>query len=320
MAFQVIKVEQHCEHEIFTTNEGLYLIDASQASKFRRSKLSLKDVQDLTLSYSDYKTLLQSRITDKLQKYICHTFINNLKVFSVNNEYIQFRDLQGNSLILYSDNGQLYIPHCVYVKEIDIVTATKNCFKDVPIKFQINNKTIFAFLQKDNIIKRHSKLVNCQHVQKSLTVGNSNLVITRNGSNNLVQKGKSTHKEPLNIINTPLYDLNFHHMHEIVEGVDVIDEIKRYLHVPEAQGDFVVLSDTIVNKKNVMVEPLNKAKETYEYVKTEVKNIAFGTLNYLQLIIIILIILFLISLAIYFRKNIFILFMRMKLKITKTIR
>ena len=304
LAFQLVNVEHHCGHNIFVTNAGLFLIDSLQEKMFRRSKLSLQDVQDLSLAQGDYLVLFQTNIMDKLHKYICHTFINNLKAFSINNEYVNFRDLHGNSLILYADNGHIYIPHCLNIKEIDIITDTKNCYKDVPIKFRFNNKTFFAFLQHDNIIKRHSKLVQCQHVKKLLSIGNSNLVITRTGSKNLVEKSKTIHVEPLNIINTPLYDLNFHHMHELIEGVDVIDEIQRFLHVPESQGDFTVIADNVVNTENVLVKPINKVKENYEYFKAEVKNLAIGSLSYVKLIILILSALFFICLLVCLRKSI----------------
>lgn len=141
-------------------------------------------------------------------------------------------------------------------------------------------------------------------MKKLLSIGNSNLVITRTGSKNLVEKSKTIHVEPLNIINTPLYDLNFHHMHELIEGVDVIDEIQRFLHVPESQGDFTVIADNVVNTENVLVKPINKVKENYEYFKAEVKNLAIGSLSYVKLIILILSALFFIFMLVCLRKSI----------------
>jgi hypothetical protein len=213
-------------------------------------------------------------------------------------------DIKGNPLILYATNGFLYIPHCTYISEIDVISNTSNCYKDVPITFSYHNKTWNAFLQKEKIIKRNSKLTYCQTINTILTVGN-NFEIHRNGSSNSLQTQSILHYERINFFKIQTQNLNFHHLHELIEGIDVLDESNKYIQVVEDSGNYVISSDTFKSAENFVVKPVHSLVDAAHALATNTKkqikhliHIIFTIILSLTLIIVFLVIL-------YFRRSIF---------------
>jgi hypothetical protein len=139
----------------------------------------------LALADSDYYRFKALQRSTDLQNALCHHSTNILRVISqFENEYIEINDIKGNPLISYETNGYLYIPHCTYISEI--------------VTFSYHNKTWNAFLQKEKIIKRNSKLTYCQTINSILTVGN-NFEIRRNGSSNSLQTPSILYFERINL-------------------------------------------------------------------------------------------------------------------------
>jgi hypothetical protein len=152
--FEISEIVEFSGEKIARSSEGLYLLLSNRATSFRHSPTSQQDIKDLALDSDYYRFKALQRSTD-LQHAICHHSTNILKVISkFENVYIEINDIKGNPLILYATNVYLFIP-----------------------------QTWNAFLQKQKIIKRNSKLTYCQTINSILTVGN-NFEIRRNGSSN----------------------------------------------------------------------------------------------------------------------------------------
>ena len=71
--FQVQSWDSHCGNMVYSTTEGLYLVDARYIGKFRVAKIDLRSVQDLTLADLDYKSLKEIQAVKKVEKALCHT-------------------------------------------------------------------------------------------------------------------------------------------------------------------------------------------------------------------------------------------------------
>ncbi len=52
----------------------------------------------------------------------------------------------------------VYLPPCVLVSEITILSNTLNCYEPVPIQFQYNNLTVNGFLKGNIILAKTSNI------------------------------------------------------------------------------------------------------------------------------------------------------------------
>ncbi len=151
-------------------------------------------------------------------------------------------------------------------------------------------------LQKAKIIKRNSKLIYCQTINSILTVGNS-FEIRRNVSS--IQTQSILHYERINLFKIQSENLNFHHLHELIEGIDVLDESNKYIQVVEDFGNFVISSDTFKSAEKFVVNPVHSLVDAAHALatntKTKVKHfihVIFTVILSLTLIIVVLEILY----------------------------
>ena len=257
LLFQMTEIVDYCGEKIVSTTEGLYLLAADRAVSFRKTKSRGNDLANLALADEDYATYSALEQFHQLQQTLCHHSTNTIKVFAkFENEYIEINDIKGNPLILYATNGNVYIPHCTYVNEITILPQTANCYKDIPIQFIYHNKTWNAFLQRDNIIKRNSKLVHCQAINNVITIG-KNFEVKRNGSSTQVRPQSLIHYEKLNLVNVFTPNYNFHHLQELIESADVLEDSDQYMQVNEDAGHFIISTDNMKHAENVLVKPIH---------------------------------------------------------------
>ena len=266
--FEMNNIEEHCNEKIISTNEGLYLLEATKAKSLRRSNLTLTDIQDLSLADADYRTVQNLEFLAQIQKSLCHQALNIIKTFSTSDdEYIEINDIKGNPIILYASNNKVYIPHCMNINEISIVASTIHCYKDIPITFMFQNRNISSFLQNDKIIKRHSKLINCKAIDQVMDL--SHIQIRRNSSFNTIESRSKTHSEILNLLDTRTQNFNFHHLQQIIESVDILDDVNRFFHVSEMDQKFIIssenhmsISDKIVHPAEAIVEKANQLTQS----------------------------------------------------------
>ena len=62
---------------------------------------------------------------------MCQLYKSMLSIFSkLEDEFFTFNDFNGNSAILYSDEGRIFVPKCIKINEINIIEKTKYCYKD----------------------------------------------------------------------------------------------------------------------------------------------------------------------------------------------
>ncbi len=272
--FEISEKVEFSDEKIARSSEGLYLL-LNRATSFRHSPTSHQDIKDLALDSDYYRFQALQRSTD-LQHAICHHSTNILKVISkFENEYIEINDIKGNPLILYAANVYLFIP-----------------------------QTWNAFLQKQKIIKRNSKLTYCQTINSILTVGN-NFEIRRNGSLNSLQTQSILHYEKINLFKIQSQNLNFHHLHELIEGIDVLDESNKYIQVVEDSGNYVISSDTFKSAENFVVKPVHSLVDAANALATNTKKKLKNLIHIIFTIILSLTLIIFVLVILYFRRGIF---------------
>ena len=285
-------VEKTCNSEIIGTHEGLYVTQFKNANKFRKTAKTLKDINDLALADRDF--LHYQSILDKFSVHdsLCLLLMNTIKVFSIHqNGYLKLINMKGKEIILFTMNEYVYVPHCIDINEITVHEKTDNCFDDVAISFIYNNRSINAFLQNDNIIKRDSKLISCDSIHnRNIFIGNDKKIV-RDLQANIYLSFIDDQIQKIDFFELSKVDANYHHNQDLIESIDVLDEIKKYSQVSDSViGDFVVSVGKQIDQNTVSA--LKKPIERIGDVTQEV--IDFGVRQYdnLKIVILVIVVLF----------------------------
>ena len=121
----------------------------------------------------------------------------SLHLFSkFQNQFLKIHDINDNPIIIYTSFGNLFVPSCITLGEIQIFSNTSRCFEHVPVKFTYKNGTINAFLRDYNIISKTSKSIDC--VQPILNLVSNSLQIKRNKTFNSIEAANTEFYEKLN--------------------------------------------------------------------------------------------------------------------------
>ena len=258
IAVKLIKLEKYCNKTVIKTAEGLYL-SSEILPGTELNLLDSKGLQDLMLSDFDYSTRGLFKIAEKIDYGTCKAIQISLSMFrSLNDKFMLLNDFNKNDVILYTNNGLILLPTCVNIHAINIMSETKQCYADIPITFTLKNKIVNGFLSEHKILKRTSKNIPCKNSIKYVQVDDFLIVNKENiSSNKKLNDVFESYK--LNLINDDLSHYNYEHSHEVVEGLDFIEEIKKYTEVTEINGDFLVVPSE-------KIEIMNEAKTVVDKV------------------------------------------------------
>ena len=79
----------------------------------------------------------------------------------------------------------------------------------------------------------------------------------RNGSSTQVRPQSLIHYEKLNLVNVFTPNYNFHHLQELIESADVLEDSDQYMQVNEDAGHFIISTDNMKHAENVLVKPIH---------------------------------------------------------------
>lgn len=111
----------------------------------------MKLVDGLMLTEIDFQKRSILRLISNLyivtNEKLCQLYKSFANIYSkTNDEFFLFSDFNGNEAILYSSEGNIFIPQCFAIQEVELLKTTNNCYKDIPVQIFHNNKTINAFI------------------------------------------------------------------------------------------------------------------------------------------------------------------------------
>jgi hypothetical protein len=159
--------------QAWKTAEGIYLTQNNEALILQKVTDDIKVIDNLILAEMDYHSinLLQTRtmLTRQTNEKICQvykTFMNMYK--KMDNEFFIFNDFNGNEAVLYTDQGQIFVPNCIQISKIEIIEKTERCYEDFPALIKINNQSIAVFLTNDLILKQTETLRSCENNKHNL--------------------------------------------------------------------------------------------------------------------------------------------------------
>ena len=247
--FQVTNKTQICgDINVIQTAEGLYLSTDKKSKDLEKSDKSIKLIDELLLAEidsKDYKLMsLLLRLSQLTNEKMCQLYKSFINLYTkLDDEFFKFTDFHGNEAVLYSDQGRIFIPQCMKIESIDVITETKYCYKDFPVRIVIKNETINAFLTSEKIIKTTSKKVSCNNHHENIHLKESKRILSKQKNKIILEKDdKYTHIK-FNLQQLNVTEINFKHDENILNSVNIIEKVSDLTKVDEIEGVMHVSDD-----------------------------------------------------------------------------
>ena len=266
---------------LFRTSEGPYLnIKGDARESFDCIKSEIMDettITNLMLAESDWAREKAYQERTELNYEICKSFNMQLHTFALfHDRSFRIRDLKDNEAIVYSMDGQIYVPQCKKIQTIEVDEDRTTCFRDLPITFtNSKNKKYTGYLTTERVIRLTSEIVKCDGRIRHISLGKDDKAIRiQNGKVDLVGD-RNFYKNKIRLQAYNLDDINFKHSEIITEGFDVIHEIERLTSVNTVNGDYVVLPNHDVVNEQSAAAAAESAKTASQILR---KRVVFGLL------------------------------------------
>ena len=137
------------QKKFYKTTEGAYIYLKNSASDTLSCAYTSKDINsmmELMLAEGDFERLKNFNEKQDLNINNCENLKAQINIYKYfNNQLFLLNNLE-NNLVIYVKNNVVYTPKCTIVNEIELINESEFCFKDIPIKFKKNNKTLMGFL------------------------------------------------------------------------------------------------------------------------------------------------------------------------------
>ena len=77
-------------------------------------------------------------LTRQTNEKICQVYKTIINMYKkIDNEFFIFNDFNGNEAVLYTDQGQIFVPNCIQISKIEIIEKTERCYEDFPALIKI---------------------------------------------------------------------------------------------------------------------------------------------------------------------------------------
>ena len=271
--FQPTRNTTICDNlNVLTTAEGSYLSQDKQVLQLQKGGESLKAIDELLLTEIDYNQMSLLTLVTNLfaltNSKLCQLYKSFVNLYSkIDDEFFTFSDFTGNEAILYSSEGQIFLPTCVNVNEIILIPATKICYRDVPVKLTINNKTLTAFLTKEKIIRVVSKQVPCPNNHVNIHLPSSSRIISMRENTTTIGDDSMYKHIPLTLQHMNVTTFNFHHDKQIISSINLVKQTAKIATITEGvHGDFFVKEDHMTSLRSQVEKIIDNLPSPLEWL------------------------------------------------------
>jgi hypothetical protein len=269
LLFKITEAITQCNHTMYTTSEGLYLILSNNTLNLSISNQKSADLKShFELLEAEFDALQEQMYEnfEILTTSVCNTNKNILQLFKLlENTYFYYSDITGTKVILYSNHGSVFEPTCLEIKKIEILENTKYCYIDTPVTFKYFNQTVHAFLNSNGILIPTSSLESCEtSVQKVILP--SGRILERHANKIIIKENFNTDESSINLMDIGLEKPNFEHHEGIIQDLNILQQVQNVFTMTEVNGGkFMVLPDSYQS-----YNPIAKATvDTIEVIKKE---------------------------------------------------
>ena len=248
--FQITDETKICENiTVYNTAEGFQLTTDPRAFNLQRINNDLKIIDNLLLTEIDFNKKQQLELIINIYQSsntkLCQLYKSIIHLYTkIDDEYFVFSDFNGNDAVIYSDDGQIFIPQCQLINEIKVINSTNNCYKDIPIQIEFNNNTLNVFLTKEKIIRMISKTVNCKDNRQHIYFNNKESIIRE--ANTVWLQKEPIHKTiQFSLQNSNISNINFMVKHDnfIISSINMLNESISILTKNEPIGILHIMED-----------------------------------------------------------------------------
>lgn len=228
-AFQLLKEELICSSEftngikVIKTTEGLLLTSDRRATKLKRIDLNLASIHELILSEEDGFKVAEVSHYRQLRQRLCEQNMRFLRLLAQHDDTFATIQAKDVNTVVYVKNGNIVLPKCANVNEIELVEINGECYKDLQVRYTLSNKKAKGFLTQSGIIRIDSIKIPCTSSNRFIPVPNSESIIGFNDKEAWIETIANKIKIEELSDTGPKY--NFPHYQEIVEELDILQAI-----------------------------------------------------------------------------------------------
>jgi len=237
-----------CDSELILTQEGIYLQKMQIGVKpLVEADTDHKDegaLADLQLSDIDFHSFYTMKRYLAIKRLACNNLISTLQIAKLMvKRFSTIYSEDGTPTIIFSTGSNIIFPSCIKVSEIDIKEETYKCYREIPVKFNLNNETKFGFLTNNNVIKISSERIDCEIIKASIVITSPLIILNRVGNRTTLTEQTDERLIDINIKIDDLNDINYHHSNLIKDGL-LSSQLKLGLEmVKENDGTYMVLPE-----------------------------------------------------------------------------
>jgi hypothetical protein len=240
LLFELIGTFEACNMTLHKTNEGLYMTLDPNAGLLPRAIKTPEIASFWALGELDNHRWDYKKKLIELEKRICTNFLSSINVAKLGpNGYFSVIDVNGNELILLNEDGTIFIPQCTPIDSITIEHNDK-CYKDPSISFMLKGQSMSGFLQKNNVIVRHTDVVDCKNLSEAMIVDKFYIHRQGNGFKVLDVAKENFVFETISKMTTNLSEMNFRHSYNVIESSDIIGIIHNLTTVDDLAGRHLI--------------------------------------------------------------------------------
>jgi hypothetical protein len=242
--------------ELWLTTQGLLVTQDARVRQFPTAKPSDSLERQIQLADGDLNSYIEheQRIEneDLMWDIHCKQLQYNIQLmFNANKKF--FRLYPNNEeLILYANNGVLYLPKCELVTSISFVDNLENCYEDVPIR--LANQSV-AFLKQGKFIVHESRLVSCGVVNSQTNIADK-IIVSVKGNRVTLQPLSPRHTYVIRPIHLKHSNLNYDHDPILTANFDVLGSQERSESVFDKGETFQVINTLRNNQNNHTINEL----------------------------------------------------------------
>ena len=163
---------------VLETQQGLFVTRDVRANNLSQTTASEKILDKLILAESDYEDEKLHddvlRNNEEFSRRICESKMTHVRHGNHPDEsFSRVHDLNGEALIIYHKFGNVYVPFCQPVDQIQPLTNLTKCYGDLSV-FAINKFT--AFLNPTGILRTNSREVSCERSNQEVNIDDRVLI------------------------------------------------------------------------------------------------------------------------------------------------
>ena len=264
--FQLVHKFNDCDLEIFSTTSGLYLSKENKSLYLDKSSMDARTVNELILADVDYKSIESYKRLMYSQQLIyqklCYNFLNTLKLLSNQKDfYTTLQSTNGEELTIQIKNGIAFIPQCNFVDSVIVQQYDNECYEKIPVEVKVDNKRTFVFVESNGILIQNSAKINdCNGYEYSVYLPNNKGLLKKIEKKIVWITNEQIHYQKIHIDTVNFSSLNFMHDQKIVQGTDILMQIKNLTNIMLLDNEFDAknIDSTNFVSENTVIKTVNE--------------------------------------------------------------